>query len=155
MAGKPRPAKIRAEPASHALAMTKVTPSWSERNDRALSSCVTGMAISCALRAPQGSALAREYARGFRLRAATAILRHLARSAEPTDPRQPSPAQVLEIMNRRRFVEGMIVANLFTWLTGCMRRQDPTPAPAADFPAVAKTPEQWREVLERDRYDVL
>jgi peptide-methionine (R)-S-oxide reductase len=63
--------------------------------------------------------------------------------------------QVVEHMNRRRFLEVAIVANLMTWLSGCMRRQDPQGTASGDFPPVNKTPEQWRELLERDRYDVL
>jgi peptide-methionine (R)-S-oxide reductase len=59
-------------------------------------------------------------------------------------------------MNRRNFLEGMIVANLLTWLSGCMRRQDSPPAAAgADFPPVSKTTDQWRQLLDRNRYNVL
>jgi peptide-methionine (R)-S-oxide reductase len=58
-------------------------------------------------------------------------------------------------MNRRRFLEVAIVANLMTWLSGCMRRQDPPLTTTADFPPLSKTEEQWRELLERERYNVL
>jgi peptide-methionine (R)-S-oxide reductase len=59
-------------------------------------------------------------------------------------------------MNRRNFLEGMMVANLMTWLSGCLRREDSPPRLAdADFPPVTHTEEQWRKLLERDRYDVL
>lgn len=58
-------------------------------------------------------------------------------------------------MNRRNFIEGMIVANLFTWLAGCARRQEPPAVAAADFPPISKTPEQWKGLLERNRYNVL
>jgi len=59
-------------------------------------------------------------------------------------------------MNRRNFLEGMIVANLLTWLSGCMRRQDsPQASTSADFPPLSKTTDQWRQLLDRNRYDVL
>ena len=59
-------------------------------------------------------------------------------------------------MNRRNFIEGLIVANLFTWLPGCMRRQDAPPVVAgAEFMPLSKTDEQWRQLLERKRYNVL
>src|SRR5205085_10636739 len=40
-ARKPTPASIRAEPASHGFGITKGSPSWSARNTRAFSACVT------------------------------------------------------------------------------------------------------------------
>jgi len=59
-------------------------------------------------------------------------------------------------MNRRNFIEGLIVANLLTWLPGCMRRQESLAATGAgDFPPLSKTTEQWRQLLDRNRYDVL
>jgi peptide-methionine (R)-S-oxide reductase len=59
-------------------------------------------------------------------------------------------------MNRRNFIEGMIVANLLTWLSGCMRRQDSPPGAAGtEFPPLSKTDDQWRQLLDRKRYDVL
>src|ERR1044071_1761455 len=58
-------------------------------------------------------------------------------------------------MNRRNFIEGVIVANLFTWLSGCMRRQDASPGLPAEFPPLSKTDEQWRQLLDRKRYNVL
>jgi peptide-methionine (R)-S-oxide reductase len=60
-------------------------------------------------------------------------------------------------MNRRNFIEGMMMANLITWLSGCMRREDPSSTGPAggDFTPLSKTDEQWRELLDRDRYNVL
>jgi peptide-methionine (R)-S-oxide reductase len=59
-------------------------------------------------------------------------------------------------MNRRRFLEGMLVANVLTWLSGCMRRQNPPQVAAAtDFPELNKPREEWRKLLERDRFNVL
>jgi len=59
-------------------------------------------------------------------------------------------------MNRRHFLEVLIVGNLMTWLSGCLRRQDPSPSAAnAGFQPLSKTREEWRALLERDRYDVL